>query len=186
MQESREGRGYVCCSSCSPYAISRVTCHLVSGRWISGRPSAWSIAIQPRCHVTLINYCLLWNGAGSGRWSSAIVKIACGSVHAQPTQNGMEHTTTALISEVPLLHRRQKYIVDSSSVCSGTNVTSTLDLWLKRVWSRLLTRTTCWPMSDHERSVGNGLNGWGKNDWWRDAQADTQRKVRNALSGNTG
>ena len=39
------------------------------------------------------------------------------------------------------------------------NVTSTLDLWLKRVWSRLLTRTTRWPMSDHERSVGNGLNG---------------------------
>jgi hypothetical protein len=32
------------------------------------------------------------------------------------TQKGMEHTTTALMSEVPLLHRRQKYIVDSSSV----------------------------------------------------------------------
>ena len=76
---------------------------------------------------------------GRGRCSSAITRMACGSALTQSTQNGMEHTTTALPSWMPLLHRWQKYMGASSGCCASYDLRTTLGLSLKGVWSTLLT-----------------------------------------------
>ena len=51
----------------------------------------------------------------------------------------MEHTTTVLPSMVPLLHRRQKYMGPRLKIVTIMDLGSTLDFWLKGVWSTLLT-----------------------------------------------
>jgi hypothetical protein len=54
----------------------------------------------------------------------------------------MEHTTTALPSVVPLLHRRQKYIAGLSWVCAKDNLRTILSPLVQEILVNT-ARSTC-------------------------------------------